>query len=248
MTWDLVNVGDEYVRETGGKPAWRDTHVRIEGPAVASLSSVFLRDWHFMTGSEELPERFFPDTGQPGDAVVAVVPSGPDEGREAIHRVFFSAIVGARRRVWITTPYFVPDRALLVALETAARRGVEVKLLLPGHSNHRVTQQAGRSYFTELLESGVQVFEYLPGMIHSKTMLVDDEISLVGSANMDVRSFRLNFEVHTLVHDRSLAQELEAAFLRDCEASRAIELDRWRHRPWLERVGEGAARLVSPIL
>ncbi len=157
---------------------------------------MFLRDWHFMTGAQELEPRLFPSPGGPGRAVVAVVPSGPDEGREAIHRVFFSAIVGARRRVWITTPYFVPDRALLVALETAAGRGVEVKLLLPGHSNHKVTQQAGRSYYTELLEYGVEIFEYLPGMIHSKTMLVDDELSLVGSANMDVRSFRLNFEVH----------------------------------------------------
>ena len=121
-------------------------------------------------------------------------------------------------------------------------------MLLPAHSNHRVTHAAGRSFYTELLEAGVELYEYLPGMIHAKTMLVDEDIGLVGSANMDMRSFRLNFEVHALVHDRSLAEDLERAFEHDLEKSQRIELERWRARSAWARVREGLARLLSPIL
>ena len=243
-----LNIGDEYVGEKAGQPMWRDSHVRIVGPAAASLTSIFLSDWHFMTGTTETEQRFFPLTPEVGSAIVAVVPSGPDDPHEAIHRAFFAAIVGARRRAWITTPYFVPDRSLLVALETAARRGVEVKLLLPAHSNHRVTHAAGRSFYGELLDAGVQLYEYLPGMIHAKTMLVDDHIGFVGSANMDMRSFRLNFEVHTLAHDASLALDLAQAFERDLTDCRRIEPASWRARSAWARVREGGARLLSPIL
>jgi cardiolipin synthase A/B len=243
-----VNIGDEYVRETGHGKMWRDTHMRVEGPAVASLTAIFLRDWHFMTGESEVRDEFFPEPVREGRVTMAIVPSGPDDTVEAIHRTFFAAIVGARTRVWITTPYFVPDRSLLVALETAAHRGVDVKLLLPSRSNHQVTHQAGASYYAELLECGVEIYEYLPGMIHAKTMLVDDEISLVGSANMDMRSFRLNFEVHALLHDPKLAQALEASFLEDRSESKKLDYKLWMSRPWGRRVGEGAARLISPIL
>jgi cardiolipin synthase len=243
-----LNVGDEYVARTARQPQWRDTHIRIQGPAVASLSTIFLMDWHFMTGANELPRHFFPEQAKSGAATVAIIPSGPDDPHEAIHRAFFAAIVGARRRVWITTPYFVPDRSLLVALESAALRGVDVQMILPSSSNHKVTHRAGQSYYAELLESGVLLYEYLPGMIHSKTMVVDDHVALVGSANMDMRSFRLNFEVHTLIYDRGVVDTLETSFELDRERSRPIAPGAWLTRPWRRRVAEGAARLVSPIL
>jgi cardiolipin synthase len=243
-----VNIGDEYTAGSRHQPAWRDTHVGIQGPAVASLTSVFLRDWHFMTGQSQVEERFFPAPEPAGDANIAVVPSGPDNPIEAIHRTFFIAIVSAQRRVWITTPYFVPDRSLTVALETAALRGVDVKIILPRRSNHKVTHWAGRSWYAELLEAGVGIYEYEPAMIHAKTMLVDAHVALVGSANMDLRSFRLNFEVHTLLHDQVVADALEQSFERDLAASFRIDIDEWRSRRWIAKVGEGAARLVSPIL
>jgi len=243
-----INIGDEYVTETPRGPMWRDTGIMVEGPAVASLTSVFLRDWHFMTGESVVDDRFYPSLDVDGSVTMAIVPSGPDDSPEAIHRAFFAAIVGARTRVWITTPYFVPDRSLLVALETAALRGVDVKMILPSRSNHQVTHAAGRSYYAELLESGVEIYEYLPGMIHAKTMLVDDQVSLVGSANMDMRSFRLNFEVHALMHDLRLAQALEQCFLTDRASSTKIDPKLWQSRPYLRRVGQGAARLISPIL
>ncbi len=183
-----------------------------------------------------------------GDATIAIVPSGPDTQNEAIERVFFGAIAGARKRVWITTPYFVPDQAISVAMELAAMRGVDVKIVLPKHSNHAVTFHAGRSFYAPLLEAGVAIHEYVPGMVHAKTMVVDGAVSLVGSANMDLRSFRLNFEVHALVHDPALARRLELEFERDLTQSSRVSLAEWRDRGARLRIYEGAARLVSPLL
>jgi len=183
-----------------------------------------------------------------GDATVAIVTSGPDTRNEAIHHVFFAAIAGAEREVLITTPYFVPTEALLVAMEVAAMRGVDLKILLPGRSNHMVTFHAGRSFYSELLESGVELREYVPGIVHAKTLVADGKVALVGSANMDVRSFRLNFEVHTLVHDTTTADAIRSAFRAEAVDSRQVELAAWGARPWTLRVKEGAARLVSPLL
>lgn len=269
-----INVGDEY-RGRGGP--WRDTHLAIRGPAARQLAEVFVHDWHFATREHidahhaphpalaEAPDggpmtRSAPEhelsegVGRSGDrtaATVAIVPSGPDlagPAREAIHRVFFSAITLARSRVWITTPYFIPDRSIVVALQCAAARGVDVRLLFPSRSNHRVVFQAGRSFYEELLEAGVSIHEYGPGMIHAKTMVIDGQVALVGSANMDLRSFRLNFEVHAVVRDGATAARLEACFEADLAASPRIELEAFRRRPAALRVVEGAARLLSPLM
>jgi cardiolipin synthase len=254
-----INVGDEY---RGRKGPWRDTHLCIEGPAARDLAHVFAEDWHFATRRVIPGER--PHGAHPagdvaaiapaahrGEAMIAVVRSGPDiEGlsRETIHRLFFVAIALARSSVHITTPYFIPDRAIVVALQTAAARGVSVRLLLPSRSNHRVVGEAGRSFYEDLLEAGVRIYEYGPGMIHAKTMVVDGAVALVGSANMDLRSFRLNFEVHTVVRDRTTARGLEQAFDADLAVSREIALEAFRRRPWLRRLAQGSARLLIPLM
>jgi cardiolipin synthase len=254
-----VNIGDEYRGKMRRLGRWRDTHLKIEGPAASALQRVFLQDWFFATGEGVDFTSYFPDLpaglvggrtspAGGGKATVAIVPSGPDTRTEAIHRLFFAAISGARERVWITTPYFVPDPPMMVALQVAAMRGVDVKLILPSRSNHRVTFHAGRSYYEQLLEAGVHIHEYTPGMIHAKTMVVDGRIVLVGSANMDMRSFRLNFEVHALLHDEDAARDLEAQFLTDLAETSPVTLDAWAARPWPSRVAEGAGRLVSPLL
>lgn len=250
-----INIGDEY---RGEAAPWRDTHVRIRGPAVARLADVFAEDWHFATKQgiphydppkEETEEA---DPGEAkGEATVAIVRSGPDlEGpaREAIHRLFFTAITLARSRVYVTTPYFIPDRSILVALQTAALRGVDVRLLFPSRSNHKVVFQAGRSFYDDLLEAGVSIYEYGPGMIHAKTMVIDGAVALVGSANMDLRSFRLNFEVHAVVRDPVTAAQLDACFDADLALSSRIDRAAWRRRPWSARVLEGGARLLSPLM
>jgi cardiolipin synthase A/B len=244
-----MNVGDEYKGRMPEVGAWRDTHFRIEGPASRAFQRVFLQDWYYTTGEAVDPALFFPSIpSPPGTAAVAVIPSGPDTRTEAIHRLFFGAIAGASERVWITTPYFVPDQAMLVALEVAALRGVDVKLILPRRSNHRVTFHAGRSFYEHLLGAGVNVHEYQPGMIHAKTMIVDRKVILLGSANMDMRSFRLSFEVHALIHDEATAESLQTCFQNDLEQTRAVEAEQWRTRPWHDRVAEGVGRFLSPLL
>jgi cardiolipin synthase len=243
-----VNIGNEYRGQMAGIGKWRDTHFRMEGPAALALQRVFFQDWFFATGEGVDPASFFPAASQSGHASVAIVPSGPDTRTEAIHRLFFAAIAGARERVYITTPYFVPDPPMVVALQVAAMRGVDVKLVLPSRSNHRVTFHAGRSFYTELLEAGVHIHEYQPGMIHAKTMVVDGRIVFLGSANMDMRSFRLNFEVHALIHDERTARELEACFAEDLGKTVAVDLPTWQTRRRRYRVFEGAGRFVSPLL
>jgi cardiolipin synthase len=244
-----VNIGDEYQGKMTKIGQWRDTHFRLQGPAAGALQRVFLQDWFFATGEGVDPDPYFPSPALvAGDATVAIVPSGPDTRTEAIHRIFFAAIAAARERVWITTPYFVPDAPMVVALQVAAMRGLDVKLILPSRSNHRVTFHAGRSFYEELLEAGVQIHEYSPGMIHAKTMVVDGRIVLLGSANMDMRSFRLNFEVHTLIHDEVTAKKLEASFNDDLAQTVAVDLATWAKRPLGNRIAEGAGRFVSPLL
>jgi len=244
------NIGDEYrggmMRGIGG---WRDVHLRVEGPAAAELQRVFFQDWAFATGEPIDPNTYFPRAFPArGDATVAIVPSGPDTRNEAIHRLFFGAIVGAQREVLVTTPYFVPTESLLVGMELAAMRGVEVKLMLPGRSNHLVTFHAGRSFYDQLLDAGVELREYRRGIVHAKTLVVDGRVALVGSANMDLRSFRLNFEVHALVHDHTTAAKLQESFDEYVASSLQVDLATWRQRSWALRIKEGAARLVSPLL
>lgn len=251
-----INIGDEY-RGIGGP--WRDTHLRIEGPAVLPLALVFAQDWHFAARSHIPDAEIDRARGlaspaareRPGDATVAIIRSGPDlrgPERETVHRVLFSAITSARDRVFITTPYFIPDRSILVALQTAALRGVDVRLLFPSKSNHPFVFQAGRSFYEDLLAAGVAIYEYGPGMIHAKTMVVDGAVALVGSANMDLRSFRLNFEVHAVLVEPSLAARLEHCFEVDLAVSKRIDPDEFAARSFARKALEAAARLFSPLM
>ena len=251
-----INIADEY-RGVHGQAPWRDAHLRVRGPAAQALGHVFELDWHFATRREIPPDvdavartrAHAPD--EPDDAAVSIVRSGPDVAgplRETIHRLFFSAITLARSRVYITTPYFIPDRAIIVALQTAAMRGVDVRLLFPKRNNHPFVGQAGRSFYEDLLWAGVSIHEYGPGMIHAKTMVVDGTVAMVGSANMDLRSFRLNFEVHALVRDAATAAQLSACFEADLAVSSPIDPVGFAARPWTQKVIEGAARLLSPMM
>ena len=162
--------------------------------------------------------------------------------------MLFCAITSARESVFITTPYFIPDRSILVALQTAALRGVDVRILFPSKSNHPFVFQAGRSFYEDLLAAGVRIFEYGPGMIHAKTMVVDGTVALVGSAKMDLRSFRLNFEVHAVIHEPAVADRLKRCFKDDLAVSRKIDPDSFRDRPTHMKVIEAAARLLSPLM
>lgn len=241
-----MNVGDEYRGRKTPQGPWRDLLLRLRGPAALRLQEIFVDDWNYATDAECFDPVYFPPPERPGRVVVQVVASGPDSSHETIHHSFFSAITGARQRVWLTTPYFIPDVAILVALTTAALRGVDVRLLLPGASDHRLVLYAGQSYYDELLAAGVRVFEFRKGFLHAKTMVVDHAMTALGSANMDMRSFRLNWEANVVAYDAQLARAVALDFLRDCE--QAVEIKRPVVRTTWRRAREAGSYLLSPLL
>lgn len=236
-----INVGDEFV-------PWRDVMLRIEGPAVSQLQAVFVEDWFFATRESLDEDACFPPLDDKGESILQCVQSGPDQTVESIHRLYFAAIAAARERVWISTPYFVPDRAILLALQTAALRGVDVRVVVPAHSNYPIAKWAGESFYDELLGAGVRIFEYGPEMLHTKALVVDGRFATVGSANLDVRSFRLNFELVVVVYDEDIVFELTELHSSDQRSSRELAHAAWEQRGWGARIREGVGRLVSPML
>lgn len=243
-----INVGDEYAGLDPSVGHWRDTHVRLRGPAVKGLQLVFLEDWSFTTGKGVSGPDYFRQVPQVGDEIVQVCASGPDDLWSSTEQMLFAAITGARDRIRLTTPYFVPDGPVLRALETAALRGIDIELLVPRRSDSRVVTAAARSYYDELLKAGMHIREYLPGMLHAKTMTVDGHLAFIGTANLDVRSFRLNYEVTAVIYGRETAAELDAAFEHDRLFSREITLDDRTNMRMRDRLLEASARLLSPLL
>jgi len=244
-----LNIGDEYKGSWGGDTHWRDTHLMLQGPAVRDLQLVFGEDWYYTTQEGLADERYFPaKIASVGDAQVQIIPSGPDEPWDSLHLIFFVAIANAQERVWITTPYFVPNEGILTALKTSALRGVDVRLLLPEHSDEKLVWFAGRSYYRDLLRAGVRIYEYKKGVLHAKSMCIDGVFGTVGSANMDIRSFQLNFELNALMYSTDLAQQMEATFLEDLQDAQEVELIEFLQRPLSQRLMEAGARLLSPLL
>jgi len=243
-----INVSDDHSGVYGSSAAWRDTHLRIDGEPVHRLQFVFLEDWYFATDQAPFqPEFFPPPPGSPAGPWLQIVESGPDNNRYAIARFYFAAIAGARRRVWMTTPYFVPNEAMTAALIAAALRGADVRVLASKRSDSRLVTAAARSYYDELASVGVHIFEYGPPMLHAKLLVVDERIAAVGSANFDNRSLMLNFEAMAVIYDAGLAARLADSFEADlCHASRYVKPGR---RATLgQRLAESTARLLSPLL
>ncbi|BDU14814.1 cardiolipin synthase [Lysobacter auxotrophicus] len=238
---NITDDEDERLRED----AYRDLHLRLEGDIVRELQLVFIEDWAYATG--EPPLRVHHPAPQRGTVSAQVLVSGPDSSWEAIHRVHVAAIHSAQRRVWLVTPYFVPGEAARMALTSAALGGLDVRLLVPKVCDSRLVTLAARSYFDELLEAGVKIHEYGPRMLHSKALLCDDDLAIVGSANFDHRSFRLNFEVSVLFRDKGLVAELETLIQGECNLAPRVRADRAQPL-WSTRLPEGLARLVSPLL
>jgi len=242
-----INVGDEYTEEVSRREAYRDTHLRIVGAAVRELQFAFLEDWSFATGTVVRDKNLFVQLATDETELVHVVASGPDLEWEAIQQVYFTMITQAETSLKITTPYFVPDDAIRIALCAAALRGVVVELIVPQNSDSRIVTAAARSYFDELLRAGVQIYEY-PKMVHAKTIVVDSKIASIGSANMDNRSFRLNFEIGAVVYAKGAVAELEASFDADKARCRHVTSRSRNRLPIPGRLAEASARLLSPLL
>jgi len=248
-----VNITDAEDARTRAD-AYHDVHLRIEGSAVRWLQTTFLEDWTYATGEDPrqidhalpllLPDQ--PVGEAAGEIPVQIVTSGPDNPLEAIHRMHLAAIQSSERRAWLTTPYFVPGEPALMALTSAALRGVDVRLLVPRRSDSLVVSAAARSYYDELIAAGVKVWEYKARMLHSKTLVVDDHCAMIGTANFDNRSFRLNFEVMAVIYGTTLAEPLVAQFETDLRSASPIRAN--RRQKFLRRLADATARLFSPLL
>ena len=242
---NITDEQDERLRED----AYRDLHLRVEGDVVRALQEVFVEDWAYATETREfvgdvvraMPAR------EPGPIRTQLLSSGPDSPWEAIHRLHVGAIHAATQRVWLATPYFVPGEAAMMALTSAALGGLDVRLLVPKMSDSRLVTYCVRSYFDDLLAAGVKVYEYGPRMLHTKAMLVDDHLAIIGSANFDHRSFRLNFEASLLFDDPTVAADLAQIIEREFASAPRVRND--RDRPLLgARLPEALARLMAPLL
>jgi cardiolipin synthase len=242
-----ANVGKEYVGESD-VGLWFDAQVELRGPAVLQLQRVFVGDWAFASGEELTGPELFPEAARCGTVAAQLAAGGPDGDAAVYHELFFSAITNAVGCIRIATAYFVPSEAILVALATAARRGVDVQLILPARGTHRFVELAGQSYYQELLEAGVRIYEFIPGYLHSKVLTVDHRWSLVGSANLDNRSMKLNFEVGLVCYDSDVTLELDRLLDEYQKSSRRLELSIWRSRPLRRRIAENSARLFSSVL
>ena len=231
---------------------WRDTHLRIDGPGILHLQYLFLCDWNFCANEKLKPEEtFFPhvnnyDKGD--DKVVQIAASGPDSATPTILFSLLQAINLATKEILITTPYFIPGESLLDALRIASLSGLSVKLLVPDKSDSVLVNAAARSYYDDLLKAGVQIYLYRKGFVHAKTLVSDRKIAIVGTANMDFRSFDLNFEVNAIVYDRGIANELADAFYEDIKDAVKINEINWSHRSKVKQLAQKAARLLSPLL
>ena len=242
-----LNVGDEYMGLHPRLTPWRDTAMRIEGPEVLAVQLAFVEDWHWATRETPLLS-WEPHPSETGDRIAFVLPSGPADEFETCSLFFRHAINTARERIWIATPYFVPDEGTIGALELASMRGVDVRILIPGMPDKPFIKLAGYSYVPEMERAGVHMFEYGDGFLHQKVMLVDDRASCIGTANFDNRSFRLNFEMSIVTVSEGFASEVEAMLIDDFARSTRIDAEALARRSIAFKAGSRIARLFSPIL
>lgn len=240
-----LNVGDEYL---GCKPPlapWRDTHMEMQGPAVADLQLAFDENWQWITRQ---PLALLPPRSSGGGATSLIAATGPADAQETCSLFFVQAIHAARHRLWLTTPYLVPDSAVNAALQLAVFRGVDVRILIPAIPDHRTVFLASTLYAHESVRAGIRVFRYQPGFTHQKVLLVDDDTAAVGSMNLDNRSLRLNFEITAFNVDTAFAAEVEQMLQADFEQAVEIDVDDYGRLHYLYRVLIHVARLLSPVL
>ncbi len=240
------NVGDEYLGKRPPLSPWRDTHIDISGPVVACLQESFAEDWFWST--RQLPKLLLADVFSTDGVMCKLITSGPADPDETCSLMFVEAVQSAKERIWITSPYFIPDESLVSALRLAVIRGVDVRILIPSRRDHHIVFAASNLYAFEAVRAGVRVFRYQPGFIHQKVMLIDDYASAVGSANLDNRSFRLNFEITLLTIDNDFAAQVEKMLVEDFSQSIEIRIEDRKHIHRLQKLGMRIARLLSPIL
>jgi cardiolipin synthase len=243
-----INVGDEYLGKHPHLGYWRDTHLKLEGDSVYWLQSVFLKDWEVATREKPDLPSFFPEHVCTSLEPVQIVPAGPNRKGDAIHDADFAMIMAARSRVWLTSPYFIPSASVAMALRDAALSGLDVRIIIPYVPDTWLVHLATLSYVEEMLRSGVRVWQYKKGFIHAKTLVIDNLVAVVGSANMDLRSLYSNFEINAHLFDPEAISRLGKDILQDIEDSMEINLQKFLERPRYQKVKEAMARILSPLL
>lgn len=244
-----LNIADRYISgspKLGG--TWRDTHLRLEGSAVNSLQSIFILDWYFVSRKRIKDKSYFPVHAPSGNVAMQILSSSPDGDWKTLEQAYFMAISQAKKSVYVATPYFLPTESVRMALAAVALSGIDVRIIMPGKSDAYMTQASSLSYVRGMLEAGVKVFFYQKGFIHSKVLIIDGELSSVGTANMDFRSFEYNFEVTAFMYNKNVAEQLEVSFAQDLQDSEEVILTEWKRRPWNQKLGQSFARLFSPLL
>lgn len=240
------NIADRYV-EGLSWGCWRDTHIRLEGSAVLGLQKNFLTDWFFVKRELIQDALYYPAQEKKGNCLTQIVISGPDMAWESIMQIFAKAFMEAKKRIYVESPYFLPPESLITALQTAALSGIDVRLILPKKSDAKITLYSTFSYIDQMLKAGIKVYMYDPGFIHSKIVITDD-ISFIGSANMDFRSFEQNFELNAIMYDTEVAQQMTDIFMDDVNHSVEITKETWTTRSLTQKVKESFSRLLSPLL
>lgn len=247
-----INVSDKYINQEKNKLFWRDTHLKIVGTSVVNLQFVFLTDWNFCANQTiSFSDDYFPvviESKPYGNQLVQLVSSGPDSKYPSIKYTLIQAILRAKHKILITTPYFIPDKSFLDAILIAAISGVNVKLLMPGISDSFIVNTTSQSYYQELLDAGVEIYTYTKGFVHAKTMVCDGMLAIIGTANLDNRSFDLNFEINAMVFDEIIAKELSDVFNQDISISKQIFPEEWRDRPLHRKFTERLFNLFSSLM
>ncbi|MEL4307500.1 cardiolipin synthase [Joostella sp. CR20] len=243
-----INIGDEYVNKDGRR-FWRDTHLRIEGQAAGLLQFHFSLDWDFVCDKPiKIDKSWFPDTDVQEKIPIQIAASGPDTEWANIMEAMFTAINEANRYVYITTPYFIPNDEISLALSTASKSGVDVRLMIPKSCDSWAAKYATYSYLEKLLRAGVKIYLYEKGNIHAKTMIVDDVFTTIGTSNMDYRSFHINFEVNALIYNEAITKQMLDIYIDDLQYSEQVDAERWFNRGLSQRLKESFCRLWAPLL
>jgi cardiolipin synthase len=240
-----LNVGDEYIGRNRRFGAWRDTHLEMRGPVVQAVQVVFLEDWFW--AANRIPELNWETAPEQADQIAAIIPTGPSDPADSWQLVVAEAANSSRERLWITSPYFVPDEGVLTALQAAAIRGVDVRILIPERPDHLMVWLSAFSYYEQSLPYGIRIFRYQRGFLHQKVMLIDHRLAAVGTANLDNRSFRLNFEITAFSTDGGFVQQVADMLHQDFEGAREANVGDFSSRSFLFRAACRGARLLAPI-
>ncbi|SDH30715.1 cardiolipin synthase [Winogradskyella thalassocola] len=245
-----INISDKYIKGDGVLGMWHDLHLELRGSIVNSLQVVFAKDWSFASGQEDLLKTlyFSEHSIAPGKSTVQAIESGPDSDFSSIHQLYLSIINSSEKYVYITNPYIIPGEALMKALQIAALSGVDVRLLLSAKSDNALVKYTVQSYFEDFMEAGVKIYQYPDGFLHSKVIISDDELTTIGTANLDIRSFEQNYEVNVVVYEKEITEELKKDFFKHCEISTQISYKDFIKRSKIERLKEGFAKVFSPVL